>query len=132
MASKKAHHVKPVPSDQTAAELAHAHHDGAHGSVKSYLIGFVLSVVLTAVPFALTMLHLMPVATLVPVIIGIGVVQIVVHLVYFLHMNTASSHVWNNAAFVVALIIVLILIVGTLWVMYHMNHNMMPGMMPVD
>jgi cytochrome o ubiquinol oxidase operon protein cyoD len=132
MSSKKSHHVKPVPADQTAAELAHAHHDSAHGSVKSYLIGFVLSVVLTAVPFALTMLHLMPVATLVPVIIGVGVVQIVVHLVYFLHMNTSSSHVWNNAAFVVALIIVLILIVGTLWVMYHMNHNMMPGMMPVD
>jgi len=132
MASHKSHHVKPVPSDQTAAELAHAHHDHSHGSVKSYLIGFILSVVLTAVPFAMTMLHLMPLATLIPVIIGIGVVQIVVHLVYFLHMNVSSSQVWNNAAFVVALIIVLILIVGTLWVMYHMNHNMMPGMMPVD
>jgi len=132
MASKKSHSVKPVPVDQTAAELAHTHHDGAHGSVKSYLTGFVLSVVLTGVPFALVMLHLMPVATLIPVIIGVGVVQIVVHLVYFLHMNVSSSQVWNNAAFVVALIIVLILIVGTLWVMYHMNHNMMPGMMPVD
>lgn len=132
MSAKKSHHVKPVPVDQTHSELAHAHHDGGHGSVKSYLIGFVLSVVLTAVPFAMTMLHLMPVATLIPVIIGVGVVQIVVHLVYFLHMNVSSSQVWNNAAFVVALIIVLILIVGTLWVMYHMNHNMMPGMMPVD
>ncbi|MBW8734952.1 MAG: cytochrome o ubiquinol oxidase subunit IV [Asticcacaulis sp.] len=132
MASKKSHSVQPVPVDQTVAELAHAHHDGGHGSVKSYLTGFVLSVVLTGVPFALVMLHLMPVATLIPVIIGVGVVQIVVHLVYFLHMNVSSSQVWNNAAFVVALIIVLILIVGTLWVMYHMNHNMMPGMMPVD
>lgn len=132
MSAKKPHHVKPVPVDQTQSELAHAHHDGGHGSVKSYLTGFVLSVVLTAVPFAMTMLHLMPVATLIPVIIGVGVVQIVVHLVYFLHMNVSSSQVWNNAAFVVALIIVLILIVGTLWVMYHMNHNMMPGMMPVD
>lgn len=125
-------HVKPVPTDQTAAELAHNHHDGAHGSVKSYLIGFILSVVLTAVPFALTMLHVLPVATLVPVIIAVGLVQIVVHLVYFLHMNTSSSQIWNNAAFVCALIIVFIVIVGTLWVMYHMNHNMMPGMMPID
>ncbi len=131
MSAKKSH-VTPVPTDQTAVELAHAQHDGAHGSVKSYLIGFALSVVLTAVPFALTMLHLMPVATLVPVIIAIGLVQIVVHLVYFLHMNTSSSQIWNNAAFVCALIIVFIVIVGTLWVMYHMNHNMMPGMMPID
>ncbi|WP_443751131.1 cytochrome o ubiquinol oxidase subunit IV [Asticcacaulis solisilvae] len=132
MSSKTSNHVKPVATDQTHAELAHAHHEGGHGSVKSYLIGFALSVVLTAVPFALTMLHVLPVATLIPVIIGIGLVQIVVHLVYFLHMNTSPSHIWNNAAFVCALIIVFIVIVGTLWVMYHMNHNMMPGMMPID
>ncbi len=132
MSAKKPQAIRPVPVDQTAAELAHAHLEGGHGSVKSYLTGFALSVLLTAVPFALVMLHLMPAATLIPVIVGIGVVQIVVHLVYFLHMNTSPGHIWNNAAFVCALIIVLIVIAGTLWVMYHMNHNMMPGMMPTD
>lgn len=135
-AHKPAHGVShPVDVDQTGAELAHQHdhHDGAgHGTTQSYIIGFVLSVVLTAVPFALVMLHLLPVATLVPVIIGIAVVQIVVHLFFFLHMNTSSGQVWNNAAFVFALIIVGVLIVGSLWVMYHLNSNMMPGMMPVD
>jgi cytochrome o ubiquinol oxidase operon protein cyoD len=99
--------------------------------VGSYLFGFVLSVVLTAIPFAMVMMHLLPVATLVPVILGVGVVQIVIHLVYFLHMNTSSSQGWNNAAFVFTLIIVGILVVGSIWVMYHLNSNMMPGMMPV-
>ena len=126
-AAKPTGHVaKPVDID-----AHHAHDDHGHGTVGSYLFGFVLSVVLTAIPFATVMMHMLPVATLVPVIIGIGVVQIVVHLIYFLHMNTSSGQLWNNAAFVFTLIIVGILVVGSIWVMYHLNSNMMPGMMPV-
>ena len=128
-------HTKPVDFDQSHAEVAHndAHHDTAgHGTVKSYLIGFVLSVILTAIPFGLTMAHILPAATLIPVVVGIGVVQILVHLYFFLHMNTSSSQMWNNAAFVFTVLIVGILIVGSLWVMYHLNTNMMPGMMPVE
>ena len=131
----KAPHTKPVDIDQSHAEVAHndAHHDTAgHGTVKSYLIGFVLSVILTAIPFGLTMAHILPAATLIPVVVAIGVVQILVHLYFFLHMNTSSSQMWNNAAFVFTVLIVGILIVGSLWVMYHLNTNMMPGMMPVE
>ncbi len=131
----KTPHTQPVDVDQSHAELAHdhAHHDAAgHGTVKSYVIGFVLSVILTAIPFGLTMAHMLPVASLVPVIVAIGVVQILVHLYFFLHMNTSSSQIWNNAAFVFTVIIVGILIAGSLWVMYHLNANMMPGMMPVE
>ena len=119
------HVTKPV-------DAVHDGHDGAgHGTVGSYLFGFVLSVILTAVPFFMVMTHALPLATLIPVIIGVGIVQIVVHLAYFLHMNTSSSQGWNNAAFVFTLIIVGILVAGSIWVMYHLNSNMMPGMMPV-
>ena len=135
----KAPHTKPVDGDQTHAEVAHhdAHHDGhhdsgGHGTTKSYLIGFILSVILTAIPFGLTMAHALPAHSLVPVLVAVGVVQILVHLYFFLHMNTSSSQVWNNAAFVFTVIVVGILIVGSLWVMYHLNANMMPGMMPTD
>jgi cytochrome o ubiquinol oxidase operon protein cyoD len=60
------------------------------------------------------------------------VVQIVVHLVYFLHMNRASSRSWNMAALIFTVVVVAILGAGTIWVMYHLNLNMMPGMMPND
>jgi len=110
----------------------HNKNTSGHGTVGSYLFGFVASIVLTAIPFSLTMAHMLPAAQLVPVIIGSVLVQIVVHLAYFLHMNTSSSQTWNNAAFAFTLIIVGILIVGSLWVMYHLNTNMMPGMMPHD
>ena len=127
------HVTRPVDIDATHAEAAHHAHDAAgHGTVGSYLFGFAAAVVLTVIPFAMVMMHALPVASLIPVILGVGVVQIIVHLVYFLHMNTSSGQVWNNAAFVFTLIIVGILIVGSIWVMYHLNTNMMPGMAPVE
>ena len=107
------------------------HHGASHGTVQSYLTGFSLSVILTAVPFGLVMAGVKA-AVAVPVALALGVVQIVVHLVYFLHMDRASSRTWNMAAFVFTLIILLIVVVGSLWVMYHLNVNMMPGMMPSD
>ena len=125
-------HAKPVDTDLTHAEAAAHHDDAAHGTVKSYVIGFVLSVILTAIPFGLVMTHMLPVATLVPVIVAVGIVQILVHLYFFLHMNTSSSQMWNNAAFVFTVLIVGIVVIGSLWVMYHLNANMMPGMMPVE
>ena len=135
-AAKPTGHVtKPVNIDSTQADVAHhdhAHDAAGHGTVQSYLIGFGLSVVLTAVPFAMVMMHMLPVASLIPVIIGIGVIQILVHLFFFLHMNTSSGQVWNNAAFIFTVIVVGILVAGSIWVMYHLNTNMMPGMAPVE
>ncbi|MDE1938634.1 MAG: cytochrome o ubiquinol oxidase subunit IV [Alphaproteobacteria bacterium] len=114
-----------------AIHPGHAHHgEASHGSVRSYLTGFALSVVLTAIPFVLVMTHALPAQSVVPTIIGLGLVQIIVHLIYFLHMNGSSSQVWNNAAFVFTLVVVGILVCGSLWIMYHLNVNMMPGMMP--
>jgi cytochrome o ubiquinol oxidase subunit IV len=124
--------TKPV--DKHEFEDGHAFEDAGagHATVKSYLVGFVLSVILTAVPFWLVMTHVAPAGILIPAIIAVGVVQIGVHLKCFLHMGRSASQIWNNAAFVFAVIIVGILIVGSLWIMYHLNMNMMPGMMPVE
>ena len=125
--------TKPV--DKSEFDDGHELDDvggAAHGSVTSYIVGFVLSVLLTAIPFALVMTHAAPAAILIPAVIGVGAIQILVHLVCFLHMSTHPSQFWNNAAFAFAVIIVGILVIGSLWIMYHLNMNMMPGMMPVE
>lgn len=105
-----------------------AHHaDVPHFSVKDYGTGFLLSVILTAIPFWLVMsgaLHDKALTAL--VIAGFAVVQVVVHMIYFLHMNTKSEGGWNFLAMVFTLILVGIVLSGSLWVMYHLNHNMMP------
>jgi cytochrome o ubiquinol oxidase subunit IV len=112
---------------------AGASHGGAgHGTVRSYVIGFVLSAILTIIPFGLVMSGALPAHTAVLICVGLGVVQIVVHLIYFLHMNTSSSQSWNMAALVFTVVVVAILVAGSLWVMSNMNANMMPGMMPTE
>lgn len=110
----------------------HGHDDHAnHGSLKSYAIGFLLSVILTAVPFWLIMSKAFDKSsTTAMVILGFAAVQIVVHMIYFLHMNAKAEGGWSLLALIFTVMLVLIMLCGSLWVMYHLNHNMMPGMMP--
>lgn len=106
----------------------HGHSDGeAHGTFKGYMTGFILSVVLTAIPFWLVMGDVIAskqATTL--IVMGFAVVQILVHMVYFLHMNTSSEGGWNMLALIFTLVLVVITLAGSLWVMYNMNENMMP------
>jgi len=111
------------------AHDAHGHddHGGSHGSFKGYMTGFVLSVILTAIPFILVMADVLGNDRLTGlVIMGFAVVQIVVHMIYFLHMNTKSEGGWTILALIFTLTLVIITLTGSLWVMYHLNTNMMP------
>ena len=104
-----------------------AHSEGGHGSMKGYMTGFGLSVVLTVIPFWLVMGNVLPsplITTL--VILALGGVQMVVHIVYFLHMNTHSEHGWTFMAMIFTITLVTIMLSGSVWVMYHLNNNMMP------
>ena len=99
----------------------------SHGSLRSYLTGFALSVVLTAVPFWLVMTGALgSTQETVLAIMAFALVQIVVHMVFFLHMNTKSQGGWTMMALIFTLILVVIALSGSLWVMYHLNVNMMP------
>jgi cytochrome o ubiquinol oxidase subunit IV len=114
--------------DHAHGDHDHGHGDGApHGSRKSYIIGFLLSVVLTAIPFALVMTNALADPRLTAgIITAFAAVQIVVHMIFFLHMNAKSEAGWTLMALIFTVIIVVIAIAGSLWVMYHMNVNMMP------
>lgn len=113
---------------------AHTGHDdhghGAseiHVSFSGYLTGFILSVILTAIPFYLVMTDALHnnVATSI-VIMVFAAVQIVVHMIFFLHMSPKVDDGWSMMAMLFTVIIVVITLSGSLWVMYHLNTNMMP------
>ncbi|MGO4682543.1 cytochrome o ubiquinol oxidase subunit IV [Hyphomicrobium sp. 2TAF46] len=112
---------------------AHGHHESGHpeSTLRGYLIGFGLSVVLTAIPFWLVMTGKLGSneATTVA-ILTLAAVQIVVHMIYFLHMSPSSEGGWTMLALIFTVVMVVITLAGSLWVMYHMNTNMMPGMDP--
>lgn len=102
-------------------------HSGYHATVKGYLIGFCLAVVLTAIPFWLVMAKILPTSGITAlVILGFAMVQIVVHMIYFLHMNTRVEGGWSMLALLFTGVLVLIMLSGSIWVMYHLNTNMMP------
>ncbi|MBR0820096.1 cytochrome o ubiquinol oxidase subunit IV [Bradyrhizobium liaoningense] len=116
-------------TDTHAAHAGDHHHgDGhSHGTFSSYMLGFVLSVVLTAIPFWLVMSGTLPSKQITAlVIMAFAVVQIVVHMIYFLHMNTKSENGWSMMALIFTIVMVVIALSGSLWVMNHLNSNMMP------
>ncbi|WP_275787100.1 cytochrome o ubiquinol oxidase subunit IV [Pararhizobium gei] len=118
------------PASEDAAKTHHGHsngHEAGHGSLKGYMTGFILSVVLTAIPFWLVMGGVIDSKLWMAFfVMAFGVVQIVVHMIYFLHMNPRSEGGWTIMALLFTLVLVGITLAGSLWVMHHLNANMMP------
>jgi cytochrome o ubiquinol oxidase subunit IV len=115
--------------DGAGSGAAHEEHHphGAHGTFRGYITGFVLSVILTAIPFWLVMGDVLNDTLKTSIIImAMAAVQIVVHMIYFLHMNTKSEGGWTFLALAFTLTLVVITLAGSIWVMYHMDQNMMP------
>lgn len=95
------------------------------GSLKSYLTGFALSLILTAIPFALVMSGTWSSSVILACIFGAGIVQILVHLYYFLHLDASSSARWNVLAMIFTVLIMALFVGGTLWIMSSLNYRMM-------
>ena len=117
----------------SASHHDHASTEGAHASRRGYVIGFLLSALLTAIPFWLVMSGVLAsVQATAIVVVALAFVQIVVHTMFFLHVNTKAEGGWTLLALIFTVVIVTIVIAGSLWIMYHLNNNMMPmaGDMP--
>ena len=122
-------HADREHSPEHAGDYHDAHDEASsrHGSFKDYLIGFALAAVLTAIPFWIVIYDVFRNPRVGAVVILIfAFVQIVVHMVYFLHMNTKSEGGWTVLALIFTAVLVVITLSGSLWVMEHLDYNMMP------
>ena len=98
----------------------------SRGSLKSYGTGFILSIILTAIAFGLAMQGGSLSRGVVFVgIFGAATVQILVHLHYFLHLDTSSKARWNVLALVLTVLIMILFVGGSLWIMSNLNYRMM-------
>lgn len=103
-----------------------SHETGAsHGSLKSYIIGFLLSIVFTLIPFKLVMDHALATHVLILIVVAFAILQLLIQLIFFLHLSTKSEARWNLMAFLFTILIVAIVVIGSLWIMYNLNYNMM-------
>jgi cytochrome o ubiquinol oxidase operon protein cyoD len=108
--------------------MSHAQLDStgaSRGSFKSYASGFVLSLALTAVAFWLVMNGTFPRSAVLFGIVAAGVEQILVHLHYFLHLDTSSEARWNVLAILFALVIMILFVGGSIWIMINLSYRMM-------
>ncbi len=92
--------------------MSHDHNSAgaSHGNTKQYTIGFILSVILTIIPFGMVMAGGFGRGTLITVISITAVAQILIQLIYFLHMNSSSEQRWNVIAFVYTILTIAILL----------------------
>lgn len=117
--------VDTAPGDQEPGT-----HDVA-SAVRNYLIGFVLAAGLTAGSFWVASGTGLIFAPGVPMALAaFAIAQMGVHLAFFLHITTGPDNLNNVLALAFGVLIVGIVIAGSMWIMYHLNANMMvPGNM---
>lgn len=93
------------------------------GSFVSYFIGFVLSLILTIIPFYLVMERLISGSAALLTLAGFAVAQLLVQLFLFLHLGRRGQR-WNIVIFLFMLLVVFIVVVGSLWIMQNLHYNM--------
>ena len=100
--------------------MAHQHdaHE-SHGSLKSYVIGFLLSLVLTAIPLIVVLNDLMEGTPAKVLLLGSAVLQFVVQLFYFMHLKEEQKPRYNLAVLLLGIAIVVTIVAGSIWIMTY-------------
>lgn len=93
-------------------------------AMRSYVAGFVLSIILTIIPYFMVVNHMFGKTNLVYLAVGFAVAQLLIQVIFFLHLHKKSKPHWNLIVFIFTFLIVAILVVGSLWVMVSLNYNM--------
>lgn len=113
----------------------HAQHstEGAeHGSLRSYATGLLLSIAMTAAAFGIVMSGALSSAATMAIVVGLCVAQLLVQLVFFLHLGFGPRQRGNAGIFICTALLIVIVVAGSLWVMHNANLNMMPTSMSLE
>lgn len=94
-------------------------------TLKSYLMGLCLSLVFTLLAFFLVAEHALSNIHLYISLSVLAVLQLIAQVVCFLRINSSKEGQWNLMPFLFTILIVLVLVAGSLWIMYNLNYNMM-------
>ena len=103
-----------------------------HAGIGSSLAGFVLSLALTGLSFGAVMSGMVPRDMQLTAIVVLAVVQLLVQLVFFLHLGTAPEQRNTTVIFVLTTLLIATVVSGSLWVMHNANANMTPTQMSVE
>lgn len=99
-----------------------------HGTLKSYMVGFIASVILTSISFYLVVTKPFSVETIIFTIAGLALVQAIFQLLYFLHVGKEKKPRWETGVFYFMVLVLVIIVIGSLWIMYDLDHRVMTNM----
>jgi len=94
--------------------------------IRGYLVGLGLAVLTTIVSFSMAGTTLVWQPSIPAAVIVLAIAQMGVHVVFFLHITTRPDSMNNVMALTFGVFVVFVLIVGSVWIMFHLNHNMIP------
>ncbi len=118
----------PTAGDAGAADLAPGDHSGApSGSFAVYTTGLAFALLLTGASFLVSQGHLLWAPGVPAGLAVLAIAQMGVHLVFFLHVSSGPDNTNNVLALAFGLVIVTLVVSGSIWIMAHLNGNMMPA-----
>ena len=94
---------------------------------KSYTLGFIVALILTNAAFVIVQSNSIDGWMLVAALAGLAIIQLWVQLHFFLHLGRESKPRWNLLMFLFAVIVVVILVFGSLWIMNNLGYHGMPA-----
>lgn len=99
--------------------------DPRHAAVryKSYVVGFCFSVIITMMAYGFVVNDVWPKEIMIYVVMSLAIVQLIVQLIFFLHLGRGNT--WKLVTFFFALLVVLVVVIGSLWIMNNLDYNMM-------
>jgi cytochrome o ubiquinol oxidase operon protein cyoD len=101
-------------------------HETDRGTLRTYVTGFVASIVLTIAAYLLVTHRALSRRTLIAAVIGLALAQFLVQLLFFLHLGRETKPRWKLMVALFMVMVVLILVFGSLWIMTNLNYRMTP------
>ena len=115
-----------VGSDRVPGRPGVEHRPPLGGEVGGYLLGLALAAALTIASFWAVETHAIYRPGAAVALLVLAVAQMGIHLIFFLHLTTAPDNANNVLALAFGVLIVSLVVFGSLWVMIHLSHNMLP------
>jgi cytochrome o ubiquinol oxidase subunit IV len=102
-------------------------HESMASETSFYVIGLGLALLLTGVSFWVASTSSLWGPGVAVGLVVLAIAQMGVHLVFFLHITTGPDNTNNVLALAFGVLIVFLVMIGTIWIMTHMDANMMPS-----
>ena len=101
-------------------------HDSMLSETLSYVLGLALALILTGISFWVASTSTLWGPGVATGLVVLAIAQMGIHLVFFLHITSGPDNTNNVLALAFGVLIVFLVMIGTIWIMYHMNANMGP------